>query len=153
MSSPYKLTEFSSRSVMSHRHLPFDREHEVTYFKVVVKTTEFQNRLNLPSSMVDWCGHHDRVVTLLVGLHRVSFRVWYKYKQIVDKKMNRVSTLTRLHMGWPDVAEYMDLHQGKTVELRTCVCDPRTFCMAKKLHPELIEVKPEEVEDVNFRYR
>ncbi|KAH6781040.1 hypothetical protein C2S52_012277 [Perilla frutescens var. hirtella] len=119
MASPHKLPESCLRVVMTHKeHIPRNVEHEVNYFYVVLRTMEFRTCLNLPSPIVDYVRKYDCELNLLVGRH----------------------------LGWAEVAEYMNLNQGETVELRSCECDPRTFYLAKKLHDELINVKPEEVE-------
>ncbi|KAH6756097.1 hypothetical protein C2S53_004358 [Perilla frutescens var. hirtella] len=110
----HKLTPVETRGVIVHRKFPDGSNHVVHYLSAVTKTMEFQNRLNLPCCVVDYIGDQSRRLGLLVG---------------IQKK---------------EVAEYMDVNQGETVELRSCVCDPSNFYVARKLHDGLREVKKEE---------
>ncbi|KAH6820500.1 hypothetical protein C2S53_008416 [Perilla frutescens var. hirtella] len=144
----HKLTPAGTRGVIVHRELPDGIDHVIHYFSAATKTMEFQNCLNLPCCVVDYIGDQSRRLGLLVGFQKVRFPVEYKYRQILDKKMNRLSIITRLEGGWKEVVEYMDLNQGETVELRSCVCDPSNFYVARKLHDGLREVKKEEFEGV-----
>ncbi|KAH6809906.1 hypothetical protein C2S51_027689 [Perilla frutescens var. frutescens] len=112
--SGLKLKPSGMRVPMDHRRVRNHFEHEVYYITAVVKTTEFETRLNLPSYAASYIGEEDCMLNLYVGR---------------DKK---------------DVVEFMELAQGDFIEFRSCLCDRRRFYVAKKLHDALIEVKEEE---------